>query len=65
LKPAFDLTLRHERLEQPLRWREPRMIFVNSMSDLFHKEIPAALRKCEMLAILPRYSGRSEAHELS
>jgi protein gp37 len=36
----FDLTLRPERLEQPLRWREPRMIFVNSMSDLFHKEIP-------------------------
>lgn len=36
---GFDLTLRPERLEQPLRWREPRMIFVNSMSDLFHKEI--------------------------
>ena len=37
---GFDLTLRPERLEQPLRWREPRMIFVNSMSDLFHKQIP-------------------------
>ncbi len=37
---GFDLTLRAERLEQPLRWRTPRMIFVNSMSDLFHKEIP-------------------------
>jgi protein gp37 len=37
---GFDLTLRPERLEQPLRWREPRMIFVNSMSDLFHKEVP-------------------------
>jgi protein gp37 len=37
---GFDLTLRPERLEQPLRWRQPRMIFVNSMSDLFHKEIP-------------------------
>jgi protein gp37 len=36
---GFDLTLRPERLQQPLRWREPRMIFVNSMSDLFHKEI--------------------------
>jgi protein gp37 len=36
---GFDLTLRPERLEQPLRWRAPRMIFVNSMSDLFHKEI--------------------------
>ena len=37
---GFDLTLRPERLCQPLRWREPRMIFVNSMSDLFHKDIP-------------------------
>jgi protein gp37 len=37
---GFDLALRPERLDQPLRWREPRMIFVNSMSDLFHKEIP-------------------------
>lgn len=37
---GFDLTLRPDRLEQPLRWREPRMIFVNSMSDLFHKNIP-------------------------
>jgi protein gp37 len=39
-EPGFDLTLRPERLEQPLRWRTPRMIFVNSMSDLFHKDIP-------------------------
>jgi protein gp37 len=39
-KSGFDLTLRPERLEQPLTWRKPRMIFVNSMSDLFHKEIP-------------------------
>jgi protein gp37 len=37
---GFDLTLRPGRLDQPLRWRAPRMIFVNSMSDLFHKEVP-------------------------
>ncbi len=37
---GFDLTLRPERLEQPIGWRGPRMIFVNSMSDLFHKDIP-------------------------
>lgn len=37
---GFDLTVRPERLEQPLRWRKPRMVFVNSMSDLFHKDIP-------------------------
>lgn len=37
---GFDLTLRPERLQQPLSWRKPRRIFVNSMSDLFHKDIP-------------------------
>jgi len=37
---GFDLTLRPERLDQPFRWARPRMIFVNSMSDLFHKSIP-------------------------
>jgi protein gp37 len=39
---GFDLTLRPERLSQPLTWKRSRMIFVNSMSDLFHKEIPRA-----------------------
>ena len=37
---GFDLTLRPERLEQPLLWRRPRRIFVNSMSDLFQKGVP-------------------------
>ena len=48
---GFDLTLRPERIDQPLRWREPRMIFVNSMSDLFHKEIPKQFieRVCETM----------------
>ena len=39
-EPGFDLTLRPERLSQPLSWKRPRVIFVNSMSDLFHKEVP-------------------------
>ena len=38
---GFDLKPRPERLSQPLLWRQPRMIFVNSMSDLFHKGVPA------------------------
>ena len=38
---GFDLVLRPERLFQPMQWHRPRMIFVNSMSDLFHKEIPS------------------------
>lgn len=37
---GFDLTLRPGRLEQPLSWKKPKRIFVNSMSDLFHKEVP-------------------------
>ena len=37
---GFDLQLRPERLNQPLRWKKPRTIFVNSMSDLFHPAVP-------------------------
>lgn len=34
-----DIEFHPERLEQPLRWRKPRMVFVNSMSDLFHESV--------------------------
>jgi protein gp37 len=37
---GFDLRLVPEKLEQPLHWKRPRKIFVNSMSDLFHDEVP-------------------------
>lgn len=37
---GFRLTLHEHTLEIPLRWRQPRTIFVNSMSDLFHKAVP-------------------------
>ena len=37
---GFKLTLHEDKLEQPLSWRKPQMIFVNSMSDLFHEEVP-------------------------
>jgi len=37
---GFDLTVRPMRLTQPLSWKGSRRIFVNSMSDLFHKEVP-------------------------
>jgi protein gp37 len=39
---GFDLTLRPARLAQPLLWKKPRRIFVNSMSDLFHKDVPTS-----------------------
>jgi protein gp37 len=37
---GFGVTLRPERLDEPLHWRKPRRVFVNSMSDLFHADIP-------------------------
>lgn len=37
---GFDLRLWPDRLELPLTWKKPRTIFVNSMSDLFHEEVP-------------------------
>ena len=35
-----EVKLHHDRLEAPLRWRKPRRVFVNSMSDLFHDAVP-------------------------
>jgi protein gp37 len=37
---GFDVTLHPERLDAPLRWRKPARVFVNSMSDLFHDDVP-------------------------
>src|SRR4051812_16234052 len=53
---GFDLTLRPERLDQPLQWRKPRMIFVNSMSDLFHKEVPSSFVGSHIFQVLTKRS---------
>ena len=37
---GFELTLHERMLELPLRWKQPQRVFVNSMSDLFHKDVP-------------------------
>ena len=37
---GFNLTLHKDTLREPLKWKKPRVVFVNSMSDLFHKDIP-------------------------
>lgn len=37
---GFDITLHWDQLTLPLRWKQPKKIFVNSMSDLFHEEVP-------------------------
>lgn len=39
-KNGFDLTLHEDLLEQPMHWRKPRRIFIGSMSDIFHGDIP-------------------------
>jgi len=40
---GFELTIHEELFDQPLRWKRPRKIFVNSMSDLFHEKVPLAV----------------------
>ena len=42
---GFKVTLQPQMLELPLHWKVPKRIFVNSMSDLFHEEVPAAFIK--------------------
>lgn len=37
---GFSITLHDDLVDLPKRWREPRLIFVNSMSDLFHEQVP-------------------------
>jgi len=44
-RDPFAVRLWPERLEYPLRWKEPRRIFVNSMSDLFHADIPESFQR--------------------
>lgn len=44
-KDPFAVRLWPERLEEPLKWREPMMVFVNSMSDLFHADIPEGFQR--------------------
>jgi protein gp37 len=38
--PGFGISVHPEALDQPVRWRTPRVVFVNSMSDLFHAKVP-------------------------
>jgi len=49
--PGFALTVHRAALDIPRRWREPRMVFVDSMSDLFHARVPAGFVR-EVLAVI-------------
>lgn len=41
-KDGFAVTVHESVLTEPLRWRRPRLVFVNSMSDLFHRSVPSS-----------------------
>ena len=55
---GFDVTLRPERLQQPLHRKRPRRIFVNSMSDLWHEKVPDGFIACvfAIMAATPEHS---------
>ena len=41
-RDGFSVAVHESTLEEPLKWRRPRLVFVNSMSDLFHESVPSA-----------------------
>lgn len=56
--PGFGLSLHSDTVSLPMRWTKPRRIFVNSMSDLFHNDVPAAFiaRVFAVMAATPRHT---------
>jgi protein gp37 len=56
--PGFGVTLHEKALAQPLRWRTPKTVFVNSMSDLFHAKVPLNFveRVFEVIAATPQHT---------
>jgi len=68
--PGFAVTVHENDLRLPLRWREPRVVFVNSMSDLFHARVPVAFihRVFEVMVATPRHTYQvltKRAHRLA
>ncbi|MYD05106.1 MAG: phage Gp37/Gp68 family protein [Acidimicrobiia bacterium] len=56
--PGFGLTLHPDTLEAPYRWKAPKLIFVNSMSDLFHPKVPLDFIRqvFQVMADTPRHT---------
>jgi protein gp37 len=54
---GFQVTLHGDLVDQPMKWHKPRVIFVNSMSDLFHEDIPLAFiqRVFDTMASCPQH----------
>ena len=55
--PGFGLTVHPDLLDLPLRWRKPRLVFVNSMSDLFHEDVPDAFIEQVFITMARRVEG--------
>jgi protein gp37 len=55
---GFSLTVHDDVVELPLRWRNPRVVFVNSMSDLFHRDVPTDfIQRCfEVMVAASRHT---------
>lgn len=55
---GFDVQLRPDKLDLPLRWTKPRKVFVNSMSDLFHDKVPDEYiaRVFAVMALAPQHT---------
>jgi protein gp37 len=51
--PGFGVAVHPDTLDLPTRWREPRVVFVNSMSDLFHAKVPVGFVR-EVFAVMAR-----------
>ncbi|MGW4211731.1 DUF5131 family protein [Lentzea sp. NPDC004789] len=56
--PGFGVTIHPESLQEPYRWRNPRTVFVNSMSDLFHAKVPLGFVRdvFQVIAETPRHT---------
>jgi protein gp37 len=56
--PGFGLTIHPDTLDVPLRWKKPRTVFVNSMSDLFHARVPVAfiMQVWQMMQATPQHT---------
>jgi protein gp37 len=55
---GFEITLHEDLIDLPLSWKQPRLIFVNSMSDLFHEKVPFSFieRVFETMARCPQHT---------
>src|SRR6266568_7195209 len=56
--PGFGVTMHEDALEEPLRWRKPRKVFVNSMSDIGHARVsrPFAARTWAVMALARQHT---------